>query len=161
MIVPSMNQLSKCKFILFKLRIWYFKEFFYAFLCFSMLLDNNVCYPRVGIFSSRTKYASPNAVNVFIKSQLKLSLPFLIFWFGVTVLFLFIYILLVIVSYQKRFYCYIINKKFFLASLTISMKKLHLNFTGKSQFSFPYIKIFNYDNFSLNEILLIQSMMLN
>ena len=93
MILPSINQLNECKLYL---RWRYFKEFLYFFLCFSMSLDNNVWYARVGIFNGRTKYTSPNIqysynVNFFmnlfnkIKSELKLSLPFpffFFFWFG-------------------------------------------------------------------------------
>ena len=37
------------------------------------------------------------------------------------------------------------------------MDKLSLSFFGKSQTSFTYIKVFNYDSFSLNQILLIRS----
>ena len=118
-ILPSNNQLNG---FLFKLLVWrYFKEFLYVFLCFFIPLDNNIWYARVRIFNCRTKYTSSNVrycydVNFFmnilnkIKSQLKLSLPFLIFCLGVTVLFLFIYILLIICFYQKRFYCYIFEK---------------------------------------------------
>ena len=119
---------------LFKLLVeGYFKEFLYFFVCFSMPLDNNEWYAKVGIFNSRTKYASPNVrycydvsffMNLFnkinkIKSQLKLSLPFLISCLGLTVLFLFIYIPLVIFLYQERSYCYTFDKDFFLASLNI------------------------------------------
>ena len=92
-----------------------------------------------------------------IKPELKLSLPFLSFCLGVTVLFLFIYIPLLIFPNQKRFYCYTFDKEIFLVSLTISMNKLSLNFLVKSQSSFIYIKIFNYDSLSLNHILLIRS----
>ena len=109
---------------LFKILLWqYFKEFLYFFLCFSMQLDNNEWYARVGIFNCRTKYTSAIVrycynVNFFmylfnkIKSELKLFLPFL----------------LVIFLYQKRFYCYIFDKEFFLFSLNISMNKLSLDF---------------------------------
>ena len=50
-------------------------------------------------------------MNLFNK-ELKLSLPFPIFCLGVTVLFLFIYILLVTFLYQKRFYCYTFDSEF-------------------------------------------------
>ena len=125
---------------LFKILLWqYFKEFLYFFLCFSMQLDNNEWYARVGIFNCRTKYTSAIVrycynVNFFmnlfnkIKPELKLFLPFLIFCLSVTLLFLFIYILLVIFLYQKRFYCYIFDKEFFLFSRNISMNKLSLDF---------------------------------
>ena len=92
-----------------------------------------------------------------IKSDLKLSLPFLIFCLGATVLFLFIYILFVIFLYQKRCYCYTLDKNFFLTSLNISINKISLNYLVKSQSFFTYIKVFNYDSFNLNQILLIQS----
>ena len=92
-----------------------------------------------------------------IKPDLKLPLPFLIFCLGVTVLFLFIYILFVIFLYQKRCYCYTLDKKFSLTSLNISINKISLNYLVKSQSSFTYIKVFNYDSFNLNQILLIQS----
>ena len=83
-----------------------------------------------------------------IKSELKLSLPFLIFCLGLTVLFLFVYIPLVIFFYQKRFYGYTFDKELFLTSLNISMNKLSLNYLVKSQFFFTYIEVFNYDNFT-------------
>ena len=86
-----------------------------------------------------------------IKSQLNPSLPCLIFCLSVTIL-LFIYILLVIFPYQKRFYCYTFEKEFFLTFQTISMNKLSLNFLVKIQFSFAFIKVFNYDSFNLNQI---------
>ena len=92
-----------------------------------------------------------------IKSDLKLSLPFLIFCLGATVLFLFIYILFVIFLYRKRCYCYTLDKNFFLTSLNISINKISLNYLVKSQSFFTYIKVFNYDSFNLNQILLIQS----
>ena len=58
--------------------------------------------------------------------------------------------------------CYIslpkaIHKEFFLTSLSIAINKLSLNFLVKSQSSFIYIKVFNYDSFNLNQILLIRS----
>ena len=145
--------------------VWrYFKEFLCFFLCFSMPLDN-VWNAIVGIFNCRTKYTSYNFrycynVNFFmnlfnkVKSVLKFSLPFLIFCLDVAALFLFIYILLVTFLYQKRFYCYIFDKELFLTSLNISMNKLSFNFLVKSQSSFTYIKVFNYDSFNLNKILL-------
>ena len=149
---------------LFKLLLWqYFKEFLYDFLCFSVTLDNNVQYVRAKIFNSRTKYTSPNVrycydVNTFInlfnkiKSQLKFSLPFFIFvWVLRYFFYIFIFYLL---YYQKRFYCHTFDKEFFLTSLNISMNKLSLI---KSQSSFTYIKVFNYDSFNLNQTLLIRS----
>ena len=97
-------------------------------------------------------------MNLFhkIKSQLKLSLPFLIFCLGVMVLFSFIYVPVVMFLYQKRLYYYIFEKYFFLIPLNISMNNLSLNLLVKSQFSFTYIKVFNNDSFTLNQILLIQ-----
>ena len=98
-------------------------------------------------------------MNLFnkIKSQLKLSLPFLIFCLGVTVLFLFIYVLFVMFLDQKQFYYNIFEKYFFLIPLNISMNKISLNLLVKRQFSFTYIRVFNNDSFTLNQILLIQS----
>ena len=92
-----------------------------------------------------------------IKSDLKLSLPLLIFCLDATVLFLFIYILFVIFLYHKRCYCHTLDKNFFLTSLNISINKISLNYLVKSQSSFTYIKVFKYDSFNLNQILLIQS----
>ena len=58
--------------------------------------------------------------------------------------------------------CYIslpkaIHKEFFSTSLNISINKLSLNFLVNSQYSFIYIKVFNYGSFNLNQILLIRS----
>ena len=136
---------------------------------FSGFLDNHLRYARVSIFNSQIKYTSPNfqycydvsfSMNLFnkIKSQLKLSLPFLIFCLGATIIFLSIYILFVIFAYKKWFCCYTFGNNFFLASLNILInKKVSLILLVKSQTSFTNIKFLNNNSFSLNQMLIIWS----
>ena len=99
-----------------------------SFLFFSMPIDNNIWYARVGIFNCVIKYVSPTVrhcrdINFFInllsktKSYLALLLSFLIFCLGVTVLFLFIYFSLALCLYQNQFTSYISNETSFLVSL--------------------------------------------
>ena len=119
-----------------------FQGVLYVFLCSSTPLDNNGWYARVGIFNSRTQYTSPNVryyydVNFFAnllnktKNSIEVlpNLSHFLFWCnGVTVLFLYIYILLVIILYQKLFYFYTFDKEFFLTFQNISMNNFSLNF---------------------------------
>ena len=119
-----------------------FQGILYVFLCSSTPLDNNGWYARVGIFNSRTQYTSPNVryyydVNFFANlfNKIKNSIEvypnvshFLFGCNGVTALFLYIYILLVIFLYQKLFYCYTFDKKIFLTFLNISVNNFSLNF---------------------------------
>ena len=91
---------------------------------------------------------------------MKLSQTFRILGLGVTVLFLFIYILLVVFLSKRRFCCFTFDKELSLTSITLSMKNYFLNFLFKCQISFTYIKVFNYDSFNLNQILLIRSLIL-
>ena len=70
-----------------------------------------------------------------------LFLPFLIFFFGVTVLF--IYFSLALFLYQNRFSCYTSNETSFLVSLHCLSGKSSLNYSVSCQFSFlTYIKPF-------------------
>ena len=50
-----------------------------------------------------------------------------------------------------------LSTDFFVASLKISIHKLSLNVLVKGQSSFTYIKVFIYDSFNSNQILLIPS----
>ena len=108
MILTSIYRFNK-----FQCSVTYIEVFTeFLFLCFPMLIDNNIWYVRVGIFHCLIRYVSPTVrhccdINFFInllnktKSYLALFLSFLIFCVGVTVLFLFIYISLALFIYQN------------------------------------------------------------
>ena len=122
------------------------------FLSFPMPIDNNIWYARVGIFNCLIRYVSPTVrhcrdINFFInllnktKSYLALFLSFLIFCFGVTVLFLFIYFSLALFLYQNCL-----------------SGKSSLNYSVSCRFSLlTYIKPFICTNCIWNKILLIRS----
>ena len=118
----------------------------FLFLCFPMPIDNNVWYARAGIFNCLIRYVSPTVrdcrdINFFInllnktKSYLALFLPFVIFCFGVTVLFLFIYFSLALFLYQNRFSSYTSNETSFLVSVHCLSDKSSLNYSVSCQFS--------------------------
>ena len=118
----------------------------FLFLCFPMPIDNSICYARVDIFNCLIRYVSPTVrhcrdINVFInllnktKSYLALFLPFLIFCFGVTVLFLFSYFSLALFLYQNRFFSYTSNETCFLVSLRCLSGKSSLNYSVSCRFS--------------------------
>ena len=123
----------------------------FLLLCFPMSIDNNTWYARVGIFNCLIRYASPTVrecrdIIFFInllnktKSYLALFLPFLIFCFGVTVLFLFIYFSFALFLYQNRFFSYTSNETFFLVSLHCLSGKSSLNYSVRCRFSlFTYL----------------------
>ena len=106
----------------------------FLFLCFPMPIDNNIWYARVGIFNYPTVRHCRDR-NFFInllnktKSYLALFLPFLIFCFGVAVLFLFIYFSLALFLYQNRFSPYTSNETSFLVSLHCLSGKSSLNYS--------------------------------
>ena len=77
------------------------------------------------------------------ESYLALFLPFLIFCFGVTVLFLFIYFSLALFLYQNQFSSYTSNETSFLVSLHCLSGKSSLNYSVSCRFSLlTYIKPF-------------------
>ena len=141
----------------------------FLFLYFPMQLDNNIWYARVGIFNCLRRYVSPTVrycrdINFFInllnktKSYLALFLPFLIFCFGVTVLFLFIYFSLALSPHQNRLSFYTSNETSFLVSLYCLSGKSSLNYSVSIRFSLlTYIKPFNCASCIWNKILLIRS----
>ena len=87
-----------------------------------------------------------------------LFLPFLIFCFGVTVLFLFIYFSLALFLYQKRFSFYTSNERSFLVSLHCLSGKSSLNYSVSCRFSLlTYIKPFICASCMWNKILLTRS----
>ena len=125
-----------------------------SFLCFSMLIDNNIWYARVGIFNCLIRYVSSSVrhcrdiiffINLLSKTKfyLALLLSFLIFCLGVTVLFLFIYFSLALFPYQYRFTSYISNETSFLVSLHCLSGKSSLNYSFSCRFSLlTYIQPF-------------------
>ena len=141
----------------------------FLFLCFPMLIDNNIWYARVGIFNSLIRYVPPTVrhcrdINFFInllnktKSYLALFLPFLIFCFGVTVLLLFISFSVGLFLYQNRFSSYNSNEISFLVSLHCLSGKSSLNYSVSCRFSLlTYTKPFICASCIWNKILLIRS----
>ena len=139
------------------------------FLCFPMPIGSNIWYARVGIFNCLIRYVSPTVrhcrdINFFInllnktKSYLALFLPFLIFCFGVTVLFLFFYFSLALFLYQNRFSSYTSNETSFLVSLHCLSGKSSLNYSVICRFSLlTYIRPFTCASCIWNKILLIRS----
>ena len=135
----------------------------FLFLCFPMPIDSNIWYARVGIFNYPTVRHCRD-INFFInllnktKSYLALFLPFLIFCFGVAVLFLFIYFSLALFLYQNRFSPYTSNETSFLVSLHCLSGKSSLNYSVICRSSLlTYIKPFICASRIWNKILLIRS----
>ena len=90
------------------------------------------------------------------ESYLALFLPFLIFCFGVTVLFLFIYFSLALFLYQNQFSSYTSNETSFLVSLHCLSGKSSLNYSVSRRFSLlTYIQSFTCTSCIWNKILLI------
>ena len=139
------------------------------FSLFSMPIDNNTWYSRVGIFNFLVRYVFLSVrhcrdINFFInllnktKSYLALLLSFLIFCLGVTVLFLFIYFSLALFLYQNRFSSYTSNETSFLVSLHCLSGKSSLNYSVSRRFSLlTYIQSFICTSCIWNKILLIGS----
>ena len=87
-----------------------------------------------------------------------LPLPFLIFCFGVTVLFLLIYFSLALFLYQNRFSSYTSSETSFLVSLHCLSGKSSLNYSVSCRFSLlTYTKPFICASCIWNKILLIRS----
>ena len=126
----------------------------FLFLCFPMPIDNNIWYARVGIFNCLIRYVSPTVrhcrdIFFFInllnktKSNLAFFLSFLIFCFGVTALFLFIYFSLALFLHQNRSSSYTSNETSFLVSLHCLLGKSSLNYSASRRFSLlTYIQTF-------------------
>ena len=69
MSLPSIKQHNECKAFLFKILVLrYFKEFLYFVLYFSMPLDNNLWYARVGIFEQNKLLQMFDIVTMLIFS---------------------------------------------------------------------------------------------